>query len=387
MLFKNYPSVISVEKVLKVSLGKENSMRFFIILISSLILSSCSSLPRIKTHKACEFTTKKPDNEELYPLAIIGAGASGIMATKRAILNNDKVLLFLGAKKQLKNSRGTWVKKIESIPGLEHYDRAIIDMRDETLSSLQHSAFQKNLFIINDSVIDIEKVEQGFVLKDNHGSKYKVEHVILATGMMDEQPLINDSIKEIFPYANNQTIGYCIRCEGHKTPNKEVAVIGFNDDAANAAIILHERYALKKISLLTNGHEPCWNKETQKLIATYGIVVHKQPIKEVIGEKKQGILQGFKLDDATIVQAKRGFVILGMRPNNELAIKLGLDLDPKGLVITDNKCQSSLEHVYVIGDLQSNSMKQVYAAFMHGITAADDINKKIRLKKRRQLSP
>jgi thioredoxin reductase (NADPH) len=71
---------------------------------------------------------------------------------------------------------------------------------------------------------------------------------------------------------------------------------------------------------------------------------------------------------------------------NELAKMLGADLDQRGFVITDPKGKSSVNGLYVAGDLRANAKKQIYTAWDHAVDSADDINLHIRRKKRSETS-
>ena len=70
---------------------------------------------------------------------------------------------------------------------------------------------------------------------------------------------------------------------------------------------------------------------------------------------------------------------------NELALELGAKVDERGFVITDSKGLSSVENLYVAGDLRAYAKKQIYTAWDHAVDSADGINSKIRQEKRDEL--
>lgn len=107
--------------------------------------------------------SETPSNDtKIYPIAIIGSGAGGTMAVKRASLNNRDTILFTGAKKQMKSGRGYWVRKVENIPGLEKYTRTINQLREETLALIADSPFAPKLTTVHDSVLSVEKQDDIF---------------------------------------------------------------------------------------------------------------------------------------------------------------------------------------------------------------------------------
>ncbi len=328
------------------------------------------------TNNYCHSSNKDPN---IYPVAVIGAGAGGTMAAKRASLHNCKTLLFTGAKKQRKQSRGHWVRKVDNIPGLTNYTRTINELRDETLALIANSPFSKKLNVIHDSVLSIEKKDDIFVIYDISGKIYKARHVVLATGIMDEQPHIKGSIKPILKFANKQFIAYCILCDGHRCMGKKTVIIGHSESAAQNALLLHNRYNLPSCSILTNGIKPSITQETLALLKQKNIKVIHEPIVSIVGDGKKGIFEGFSLASKKFVPAEFGFVNLGIRPNNALACSLGAKIDKIGLVKTDENGETSVSNLFVIGDLRSDSMKQIYTAWQHAVDVMQVIDRRERI--------
>ncbi len=326
---------------------------------------------------SCSATT---EDTQVYPIAIIGAGAGGTMAAKRATLSNRQALLFTGLKKERKRSRGHWVRKVDNIPSLAHYTRTLNQLRDETLAEIAASPFGHNLHVVDDSVLSIEKQDDTFTIYDMSGNSYKARHIILATGIMDEQPHINGTHKTILPFANKQLVAYCILCDGHRCLNKKTVVIGYSETAALNALLLHSRYSPPALTMLTNGFEPTITEETLAKLQEKNINIVKEPITAIVGDAKARILNGFTVESGNTVEAEIGFVTLGIRPNNSLALSLGAEVDEKGLVLTDENSETSVANLFVIGDLRANSLKQIYTAWQHAIDSLQEIDRRIRAK-------
>jgi thioredoxin reductase (NADPH) len=200
--------------------------------------------------------TKQPEEQKVYPIAIIGAGAGGTMAVKRAVLNNHEVLLFAGAIPERRGSRGYWVRTVDNIPGLEKYERTILQLRNEALEDLVQGPLGHQLYIIEDSVQTIKKEADFFSLTDGSGHTYYAKYVVMATGMMDEQPHIQGSIRPILDFANGQTVAYCALCDGHRAVGKQTVVIGHSESAASVALLLVDKYQPTSMTILTNGQTP-----------------------------------------------------------------------------------------------------------------------------------
>lgn len=325
-------------------------------------------------------------SENLHQIAIIGGGSAGVMAALRSILNNDDVVFFPGSPHDKKKSRALWVRKIENMPAHFHYKRGIEEPNLETLHWIEASPFASNFHHKkNTGVTTLSQNADGhFVLLDSKGVTHLAKFVILCTGVMDVQPVINGSIETIFDYANAQTVDYCLRCDGHHSLGKSTVVIGHGVGAAWSAIQLFERYRQPKMTILTHGRKPEFSPETNLLLKNYQIEVLESPITHIQGEDKGKTLKGFGLIDGTHVSCQMCFVSLGMRVYNELAQQVHAEIDDRGFVKADENGLTSVPGLYVAGDLKANAKKQIYTAWDHAVNAADAINQRLRLEKRHQ---
>lgn len=325
-------------------------------------------------------------SEKIYSIAVIGGGSAGVMALTRAVLNNDETLFFPGTPKDRKRSRERWVKKVENMPAHLKYERGIEGPNKESLDWLEQCELKHNfIWKKNTGVTALSKEGELFIIKDSNGEEYKSRFVILCTGVMDIQPKVNDSIRDILPYANKQTADYCLRCDGHHVYQKEVSIIGHTNVAAWTGFILKERYNVPNMAIITNGEKTDFSEESQKLIELYNIDVYLEPIHQVLGDPKTGKLEAFILCCGTTVPTEMCFISLGMLVYNELAKGLGADLDERGFVKTNDKGESSVPGLFVAGDLRANTKKQIYTAWDTAVDSADNINSILRREKRERL--
>lgn len=326
-------------------------------------------------------------SEKKYQITVIGGGAAGVMAALRGVLNNDEVLFFPGTMKEKKKSRAHWVKRVENIPGYHHIDKAIEDPNKSTIDWLSKSEFRDKFISMHDR--GVEKIERNndttFRITDSTGHTFLTEYVVLCTGIMDVQPNFQGSIKPIFPYANAQTIDYCLRCDGHHTIGKDTAIIGNGSGAAWVAIMLTERYQTPSMTILTNGEIAIFDDDVKTLMDLYNINVITDKIIEIIGNKKKGELQGFKFQNEKEIKSQFAFISLGTIVYNELAVSIGVNIDKRGYILSNEKGMTNIENFYIAGDVKANIKKQIYTAWDSAVDALDDINSKIRLAKRQKL--
>lgn len=305
------------------------------------------------------------------------------MAALRTVLNNDECLFFPGSAKDKKKSRALWVRKVENMPAHLQYKRGIEDPNAETLKWISESAFKEKLVIQkNTGVVSLKKESDIFIITDSKGNNHKAQFVILCTGVMDVQPVINGTIETVFDYANAQTMDYCLICDGHHVLGKRASVIGHTNSAAWVAIMLYERYQAGNFHILTNGKTPDFGEDTKKLISQYGIRVVQTEIRSIEGEEKGKVLKAFHLLDGTRVETDICFVALGMIVYNELAKQVGAEIDERGFVKGDENGQTSVPGLFVSGDLKANTRKQIYTAWDNAVSAANAINLKLRASRR-----
>ena len=324
---------------------------------------------------------------KIYDIAIIGGGSAGTMAMQRAVLNNDDCIFFPGSNLDKKKSRAFWVTKVENMPAHFQYKKGIEEPNRETVEWILNSPFKEKLnYQKNIGIIKIEKDDSGiFHLTDSKNHSHRAKFVILCTGVMDVQPKINGSIEEIFPYANIQLADYCLRCDGHHVLNKKIAVIGHNSAAIWVATMLFERYQCTEVSILSNGEKENFDQETLDLVKLYQFKIYSSEIVKILGEPKMKVMNGFQLKDGSLVNAEYVFISLGMIVYNELALQLNAKVDARGFVETDNKGKSSVDGLYVAGDLRANTKKQIYTAWDTAVDSADEINMLLRRSKRNHL--
>ena len=149
-------------------------------------------------------------------------------------------------------------------------------------------------------------------------------------------------------------------------------------------IILAERYSIPNITILTNGEETDFTDESKSLIKNYSIQVNSKSIAKIY-DKEDHKLDKIGFSDNSQINVDFAVVSLGVRINNMLAKELGAELDSEGYVLANDNGLTSVENLYVAGDLKANTRKQVYVAWDTAIRASEAINKEIRLQKRKAL--
>ncbi len=368
-------------------------------------------------------------SDQTYDVAIIGGGIGGCAAALRAVQNYMTVLLFTGSKQSRKRSRSQWVANIDNMIGFhegvikdqvlknlrrsgheaaadlvagEHYhinNRVIIA---NTLSRLR-ADYGQLIHILEEDCQSLQRREDGSFTVTGKERSFTAPAVVLATGIMDEQPQVpmedtaggtSLSLRPIYPYANRESLLYCIRCEGHLTSEDAVAVIGGSSTAAELTLMLFERYG-NQVYLLTHGADPPGTDDYRKLAKAYGIRIITEPITEFSG-RKVGELCCVRFAEHEEIYVKFGLVALGTyRVYNDLARQVGAELHAEEVpperrqIVINHKGESSVPGFFVVGDAgrrgNEPTMKQIYTAQEYAVRAVDTIDYRRRKARRRLL--
>jgi len=312
------------------------------------------------------------------------------MAYLRAVLNHDDTVWFLGDANSKKRSRGTWVFEVDNIPGMHGDGKPITAAASTTRKWVEaQDTLRDKSTVVRARVTSIERTADGLfeltASKKGRTEKALARYVILATGVMDVQPLIADSIEPVFPYANRGDLIYCVRCDGHRVIGKALAVIAPAQTGAGIANLMHERYGVNNVHVLTHGDREPATGETAELAERYGVSVLTAPIVDIVGDPNGDGLQGFTLADGTTVHAEKAIVALGTIVYSDLAKQLGAELADDGRVITDVSGHTSAAGLYAAGDVVAHKKMQIYTGWDEAVDAADAINRRLRAKRRSAL--
>jgi len=295
---------------------------------------------------------------DFYDVIIIGGGPGGLTAgiySMRAALKT--VLIEMAAPGgQVNNS-----DSVENWPGDEHLGGAELAMK-----FAQH-AQSYGLEIRSDEVIELEPGLEFHTVKLAGGSTLRSHAVILATG---GNPRKMDIPGENELYGKG--VSYCAVCDGFFFRDKTVVVVGGGDTATEESLYLaklarqvylvHRRDALRAGALLQ-----------QRVKAECKIEILWNSVVTAIKSDDSGVssveLKDTQTGDQRELATDGVFIFIGFNPNNQL-VPAGTRMNADGYVVTDDKCETNIPGVYVIGDLREKYARQIVLSAADGCTAA-----------------
>jgi len=290
----------------------------------------------------------------MYDVIIIGTGVAGYSAAIYAARFNLKTLLV--GKRFGGLLQDTHI--VENYPGYKSISG--FDLMQKMLDHVK----SYDIDIVESEVTAIKKNDQFEVTTKD--KSYEGKTIILATGTKARE--LNIPGEKEF---KNKGVSYCALCDAPLFKDKVVGVIGGSDSAAKEALLLAE-YA-KKVYII-------YRKEKIRAEPVNLERVKKNDKIEVINNTNVIEVKGDNMMDQVVLDNEFNgskelelqglFIEIGHIPQTELAKKLGVTLNEKGEVITDEDSKTSVEGVCAAGDLTNKDWKQAIIGAAEGVTAA-----------------
>jgi len=310
----------------------------------------------------------------VYDLIIIGGGPAGIAAGIYAGRKKIKTLLIadsFGGQSMIASDIQNFIG-FKSISGfnlakvLEEQLRAQpdIEIKDQTLAS------------------QIEKKDNGFLVKTDKGETFETKTILLALGSRYRK--LNVAGEDKF---KGRGVFYCATCDAPLMKNKATAVIGGGNSGAESVIDLLS-YA-SKVFLLEYTDSLKADPATQEKIKKQekAEIITMAEVKEFFGDDPEGkpsasygagFLKGLKYLDRRTNEVKElavegAFIAIGYQPNSEIVKNL-VELNKVGEVVADPKTQkTSCEGIWAAGDVSDTLYHQNNIAIGDGIKAVLNI--------------
>ena len=297
-------------------------------------------------------------NDQVYDLLIIGGGPGGLSAAVYAMRAALKTALI---EKALPGGQVVNSAEVENYLGFENISGADLSMK-----FAQH-AQSYGLEILSQEVTEVEPGLDYHRVHLAGGETLRSHSVILATGGAPRKLEIPGE-DEYY----GKGVSYCGVCDGFFFREKTVVVVGGGDTAAEEALYLsklatkvylvHRRDALRAGAILR-----------QRVLSECKIEVLWDSVLTSINADDNGVhsvdLKNVKNDKARSLPTDGVFIFIGFDPNNQL-VPAGTKMNADGYVVTDEKCQTGTQGIYVIGDLREKYARQIIIAAADGATAA-----------------
>ncbi|WMJ73072.1 NAD(P)/FAD-dependent oxidoreductase [Cytophagaceae bacterium ABcell3] len=291
--------------------------------------------------------------KRLYDVVIIGGGPAGLSAALILARCVRSVLVFDTGKPR--NFRAKQMNGFISRDGS--------DPR-EFLRITREQVKQYPVDFVYQEVVEAKKVSNNsFELVDADHNRYYAKKVLIATGMVDDIPEI-DGIDKFY----GSSVHHCPYCDGWEVRLKPLAVIGKGRSGSGLALSLTSWS--DDVVLLTNG-STVTDDELQRL-ELKNIQIIDKPVMRLEGD--HGLLERIVFVDGTSIERSAMFFTTDQYQRSNLAAQLGCDFTRKGGIKSSRFQQTSVNGVFVAGDV-SKDVQLVIMAAAEGARAGVVINK------------
>lgn len=298
---------------------------------------------------------------------IIGSGPAGYTAGIYAARAGLKPILVSGLQP---GGQLTITTEVENFPGFPD------PIHGTDLMQRMHSQAENvGVTIIDDNIIEVDFSSRPFVCNSENYHVYTGETLIIATGA---------SAKWLGLESEEKFRGYgvsgCATCDGFFYRNRNVAVVGGGNTAAEEALYL-SNFA-KSVTLIHRRNSLRADQTMQKRILENPKINIEWDtvIEEILGTENPKSVTGLRLknvkNDSTFELAVDGlFIAVGHHPNTEL-FKKYLQLDNNGYIVTlPGSSKTNIEGVFAAGDVKDPQFRQAVIAAGSGCIAALEAEK------------
>lgn len=300
--------------------------------------------------------------EEIYDLAILGAGPAGICAAIYATRGKLNTLWL--EKKFVQGGQIVDTYEVDNYPGLPGITG--LDLGETMVNHAEKLGIKPK----REPVLSIEE-ENGLKVIRTKKNRYMAKAVILACGAAHRQLGIPGEEK-----LSGMGVSYCATCDGAFFQDGTVAVVGGGNVAVEDAILLSR--TCKKVYLVHRRDELRADKVLQdKLFKCANVEMVWDSVPTVIEgtDKVEDIkVHNVKTDEGKTIAVDGVFIAVGILPNTE-KFKGLVDLDESGYIIAGEDGVTSTPGIFAAGDIRTKNLRQVVTAVADGANAVVSVQR------------
>src|SRR5258708_8392815 len=292
---------------------------------------------------------------------IIGSGPAGYTAAVYAARANLKPVLYQGIQP---GGQLTITTEVENYPG---YSDGV--QGTEMMVHFEKEASRMGADIRYGLATKVDFSSQPFKVWIDEEKLILADAVIIATGASAKWLGLESEQR-----LNGYGVSACAVCDGFFFRNKEVAIIGAGDTAAEEALYLSK--LTTTVHMLVRSDKMRASRVMQERVQqTPNIKIYwNSEADEVLRESRvEGIrIKNRKSEEKQVVLVSGFFVAIGHQPNSAIFSDY-IDMDEAGYIKTiPGTSKTNVEGVFAAGDVQDKIYRQAVTAAGSGCMAALD---------------
>lgn len=299
-------------------------------------------------------------DKNIEKVIIIGSGPAGLTAAIYAARGDLEPLVISGREA---GGQLMLTTDVDDFPGFPEGIQG-----PELMARFKAQAERFNTRFLAEDVISVDFTKQPFVI-NTETQTLKSQSVIVATGASAQWLGLPSEQK-----LRGRGVSACAVCDGPFFKNKRVIVVGGGDVAMREVQHL-SKYA-EKVTLIHRRDQFRAQLALQNVVKSKPNVdfILNSVIEEVLGEEK---VTGVKIkniinEEISEKEIDGVFVAIGHTPNTGY-LKGQLELSAKGYIVTKDETLTSVDGVFVAGDVADWKYRQGVTAAGLGCKAALDV--------------
>lgn len=329
-----------------------------------------------------ELGFKKPIEDKLYDLAVIGAGPAGLAA---AVYGSSEGLETIILEKSALGGQAGCSSKIENYTGFP------LGLSGRELACRANIQAQKfgSQFSLTSEVVDIQPQEKGYLLKLQNDEMVKTQSVLISTGVTYRKL----PVEGIEQFEGTGVYYSATKVEAQLCQDSTVIIVGGGNSAGQAAVFLSQ-FADRVLILIRKDNlaqkMSSYLLDRVEKIPNVEIMTHT----EVTGVKGDSILTHAEITNNQTQEKQELevcaiFIFIGATPHTDW-LPEQIETDDKGYIKAGLEVKDSLHWegdrqpffletscrgIFTAGDVRCDSIKRVASAVGEGSMAVKFVHK------------
>jgi len=247
-------------------------------------------------------------------------------------------------------SRAALIPRSHNLPGFPDgmSGRDLLDRMKKQVADL-------GVPLIDAEVTSLERADGRLLARYGRG-EIAAERVVMASGIVDRQVPFPDWVDAVAC----GLLRYCPVCDAYEAVDRKIAVLGPLDHAGPKALFLRTYSA--DVTLIPSDDR---NSSARRSLIDAGIRL-VSPLRRL--QRAANAMEAL-LADGSVERFEMIYPAMGADVRSQLLLELGADHTSDGFLKVGDKQQSSIPHVYGIGDVVTD-LHQISVAFGHAAVAA-----------------